>query len=73
MHMYKCIRLNISFKQKNNLTLQGRRREKEDNLSSISLSCFVKFIMIISIIIITVVWVINYLLLGKFSPLTIPI
>lgn len=71
--MYKCIRLNISLKQEQNLALQGRRREKEDNLSSISLSYFVKFITIISFIIITMVWVINYLLLGKFSPLTIPI
>lgn len=71
--MYKCIRLNISLKQEQNLALQGRRREKEGNLSSISLSYFVKFITIISFIIITMVWVINYLLLGKFSPLTIPI
>jgi hypothetical protein len=71
--MYKCIRLNISLKQKQNLALQGRRKEKEDNLSSISLKYFVKFITIISFIIITMVWVINYLLLGKFSPLTIPI
>jgi hypothetical protein len=70
--MYKCIRLNISLKQKQNLALQGRR-EKEDNLSSMSLSYLVKFITIISFIIITMVWVINYLLLGKFSPLIIPI